>query len=155
MEDITELILTWTSCCTDVWLRWFKNIDNAEDEFIEVEEALFSALVLPALKLHERPSLSESYSFFQAEYKKDICDKRSICKRQKAGNLHCESSHMDILLGSRMSIINIDFMGTLIDEKPYAELIINDSQVLLEPLINLRILFTPTSRPYKKPATTN
>ncbi|MFK5893794.1 MAG: hypothetical protein QM504_11290 [Pseudomonadota bacterium] len=41
----------------EVWNTWFANIENGDDEFSEVEEVLFSTLVLAHLDLVKRSSL--------------------------------------------------------------------------------------------------
>jgi|SRR5690554_1149848 len=139
MIDITQCIFAWVTCCRDVWERWFKDREDGQDEFIEVEEALFSALVLSAINMVERPILSDRYTLLTAVYKNNVGGYRSICKRQKAGNIYCESRVVRFESGASFPILSIDFMGTMLDGTPYAELKISDQEYILEPIDNLGI----------------
>lgn len=139
MLDITQHILIWLACCKEVWERWFKEHDNGEDEFNEVEQALFSSLVLSATGMIDRPDLYNCYKLLSAVYIVDVNDYRSVCKHQKAGNVYCESKIMEFKKGVSLPIQSIDFMGRMLDGTPYAELKINDQEYILEPIDNLSI----------------
>ena len=108
MLDITNRISLWVSCCSEVSDRWFKELENGEDEFLRVEEALFSSLVLSAIETVDRPSLIESYGLLTAEYRKDVDDARSVCRKQKAGNIFCENHENK----SHLSCIDTDSSTT-------------------------------------------
>ncbi len=140
MKDITRYILVWLACCKEVWERWFKELDNGEDEFGEVEQALFSSLVLSVTGIADRPDLLDSYELLSAVYKADIDDYRSVCTQQKAGNIYCESKVMKFEKGASLPIKSIDFMGTMLDGTPYAELKLSDREYILEPVDNLNIM---------------
>lgn len=81
MIDITQYVLAWIACCKEVWDRWFKELDNGEDEFGEVEQALFSSLVLSVTNITDRPGLPECYKVLRAVYKDDAEGYRSLCKQ--------------------------------------------------------------------------
>jgi hypothetical protein len=140
MKDMTQYILVWLACCKEVWERWFKELDNGEDEFSEVEQALFSSLVLSAANMANRPNLPDCYQFLSAVYKADVDGHRSVCRQQKAGNIYCESKVMKFEKGRSLPIKSIDFMGTMLDGTPYAELRLNDREYILEPVDNLSIM---------------
>lgn len=140
MKDITQYILVWLACCKDVWERWFKELDNGEDEFGEVEQALFSSLVLSSTDMADRPALRDSYQLLSAIYKTDVDDYRSVCRQQNAGNIYCENKVMKFEKGASLPIKSIDFMGTMLDGTPYAELKLNDREYILEPVDNLSIM---------------
>ncbi len=139
MLDITKHIATWVICCNEVWIKWFSNNENGEDEFYEVEEALFSTLVLSNIKLIERPRLQVCYPLLKGVYKCDVSGERSVCKRQKAGNIFCQSKQIAYDKNTSLAIKSIDVLGTMLDGEPYAELIITDQEFILEPLVNLYI----------------
>lgn len=140
MKDITKYVITWVMCCEEIWTTWFANIENGDDEFLEVEEALFSTLVLSHLKLTRRPSLNEVYPLLKGVYKEEMKVVRSVCVKQKAGNIYCQSNEVVYPKNTSLPIKYIDFMGTMLDGEPYAELIISDEEYLLEPLANLNII---------------
>lgn len=137
MIDITQYVLVWLACCKEVWERWFKELDNSEDKFYEVEQVLFSSLVVSAVNVDNRLSLSDFYKKLSAAYKDDIDGYRSICKQQKAGNIFCENKVVRFSKGTVFSVKSIDFMGTMLDGKPYVELQVNDKEFVLEPVENL------------------
>lgn len=137
--DITQYILVWLSCCRDVWDRWFKDRENGQDEFIEVEESLFSAMVLSVTNITERPELPDCYNLLSAVYKYNVDGFRSVCKKQKAGNIYCKTKVVKLEKGTSLPILAIDSMGTMLDGTPYAELKISDKEYILEPIDNLRI----------------
>lgn len=139
MIDVTKYITTWVMCCKEVWGKWFLSSENGEDEFYEVEEALFSTLVLSNVKLIERPKLRECYVLLKGVYKYDVAGERSVCKRQKAGNIFCQSKKVAYDKHTSLAIRSIDVLGTMLDGEPYAELIITDQEFILEPLVNLDI----------------
>jgi hypothetical protein len=139
MLDVTKQITKWVLCCNEVWTNWFASNENGDDEFYEVEEALFSTLVLSNIALSERPRLSECYALLTGVYKHDIADERSVCKRQTAGNIFCQSKKIIYSKNTSLPIKSIDFMGTMLDGQPYAELSIGNQEFILEPLININI----------------
>lgn len=139
MVDITKYIATWVMCCKEVWDKWFLREENGEDEFYEIEEALFSTLVLSKVQLIERPKLNECYTLLKGVYKYDMADERSVCKYQKAGNIFCQSKKVAYEKNTSLSIKSIDVLGTMLDGEPYAELAISDKEFILEPLVNLDI----------------
>lgn len=140
MKDVTQYILVWLACCKDVWERWFKELENGEEEFGEVEQALFSSLVLSSIDITDRLALRDSYQLLSAVYKTDIDGYRPVCQKQKAGNIYCESKVMKFEKGASLLIESIDFMGTMLDGVPYAELKLNDREYVLEPVDNLSII---------------
>jgi hypothetical protein len=140
MKDMTQYILVWLTCCKEVWERWFKELDNGEDEFGEVEQALFSSLVLSATNMIDRPGLPDCYQLLSAVYREDVNGYRSVCKQQKAGNIYCESKVMKFKKGASLPIKSIDFMGRMLDGTPYAELKLNEREFILEPVENLNIM---------------
>lgn len=127
-------------CCKEMWNTWFANLENGNDEFLEVEEALFSTLVLSHLELTKRPSLNEVYPLLKGIYKEDVKADRSVCAKQKAGNIYCQSKKIFYQKNTSLPIKSIDFMGTMLDGEPYVELFINNEEYLLEPLANLNII---------------
>lgn len=139
MRDITKYIAIWVMCCKEIWAKWFSTDKNGEDEFYEVEEALFSALVLSKIGLTERPKLKEYYTLLKGIYKHDVRGNRSVCKRQKAGNIFCQSKKVAYGKNASLPIRSIDPLGTMLDGEPYAELMINDQEYILEPLVNIDI----------------
>ena len=141
MKDVTAHVTNWINCCKDVWGTWFANTENAVDEFIEVEEALFSTLVLSHLELTKRPPLNEAYNLLEGVYRQDMKAMRSLCVIQKAGNIYCKSKEIAYPKNMSLPIKSIDFMGTMLNgEQPYVELIVNDKEFILEPLSNLKIV---------------
>ena len=141
MLDVTEFISSWVSCSKDIWERWFREMDDGEHEFSEVERALFSALVLSKINVPERPSHADPYELLDAVYKEDIDDVRSVCKQQKAGNIYCSSRAVKFAKGTSMSIKWIDPLGTMLDGEAYVELWINAQEYILEPLDSLKLMF--------------
>ena len=137
MLDITNRISLWVSCCSEVSDRWFKELENGEDEFLRVEEALFSSLVLSAIETVDRPSLIESYGLLTAEYRKDVDDARSVCRKQKAGNIFCSCRAIKQIQGTRLRVKSIDALGTMLEGYAYAELWLNEKEFILEPVENL------------------
>jgi hypothetical protein len=126
-------------CCKDVWSKWFSSSENGEDEFYEVEEALFSTIVLSNIELVERPKLRACYALLKGIYKHDVASERSVCKRQKAGNIFCQSKKVAYEKNTSLPIRSIDALGTMLDGEPYAELMITDQEYILEPLVNIDI----------------
>lgn len=126
-------------CCKEVWMKYFSSNENGDDEFCEVEEALFSTLVLSNIKLVERPKLRACYPLLRGVYKHDVADERSVCKRQKAGNIFCQSKKITYSKNTSLPIRSIDVLGTMLDGEPYVELIITNQEFILEPLVNLDI----------------
>ena len=139
MLDITNDITTWVKCCQEVWSLWFIDRENGEDEFFEVEEALFSALVLSNLNLTHKPTIKKSYGLLKGVYRFDINSERSVCKQHKTGNINCQSKQVTYKKEDKLDIQSIDFMGRMLDNKPYVELRISDQEFILEPLVNLEI----------------
>ncbi len=139
MLDITRDVKNWVLCCNDVWNKWFASHENSDDEFLEVEEALFSTLVLSNTNLVERPSLNECYTLLRGVYRYDITDERSVCERQKAGNIYCQSKKIIYEKNFSLPINYINFKGDMLNGEPYVELKINDREFILEPLDNLII----------------
>jgi len=139
MRDITKYIAIWVMCCKEVWSKWFSTNENGEDEFYEVEEALFSALVLSNIGLVERPKLRACYALLKGTFKYDVVGDRSVCKRQKAGNIFCQSKKIAYDKNISLPIRSIDPLGTMLDGEPYAELMISDQEYILEPLVNIDI----------------
>ncbi len=139
MLDITPYILDWVHCCRDIWDKWFSVLKNGSDEFIEVENALFSSLVLSQTKITNRPNLNECYKLLEATYNYDIAEQRSICSYQKSGNIFCINKDISISKGSSYPIKSIDFMGTMLNDEPYVEIWWNENNFLLEQIKNVSI----------------
>lgn len=140
MVDMTDQVLVWLTCCEEVWNRWFNELDSGEDEFGEVEQALFSSLVLSTTNIIDRPSLPDCYKLLSGVYRADVDGYRSVCKQQKAGNIYCESRVMKFKKGEKLPVKSIDFMGRMLDGSPYVELELNDKEFILEPVSNLKIM---------------
>lgn len=139
--DVTQPIRYWLDCCSDVWNKWFIQQNNAEDIFIEVEQALLSALVLTPLSNDYEITPSDFFNRLSAVYNLDISDYRSVCRQQKAGNIYCESKKIVMEKGKSLKVVSIDFMGTMLKGTPYAELKFGQSEILLEPVANLTFHF--------------
>ncbi|WP_295628492.1 hypothetical protein [uncultured Nitrosomonas sp.] len=139
MIDITPHILVWLACCKEVWGNWYKKLDNGEDEFGEVEQALFSSLVLSSINMVNRPDLDKCYKLLFAVYKADVEDYRSVCTKQKSGNIYCESKVIKFDKDTVLPIKAIDSIGTMQEGKPYVELKINEHEYILESIDNLSI----------------
>jgi hypothetical protein len=141
MRDITDDTLIWVACCRDVWEKWFANLENGDDEFFEVEDALFSSLVLSKLELKNRPNLNECKNFLRAVYKRDISEMKSVCRKQPSGNIFCTSEMIDQKKGQEFSVKSIDVNGTMLDGSAYAEVQISKTEFVLEDLDNLHLKF--------------
>ena len=139
VKDITQYILAWTSCCNEIWDNWFCNVENGEDEFLEVEEVLFSSLVLSQLSLENRPNLDDCYKLLRARYKTDGEEQRSVCRLQKSGTIYCQRKTIKFKKDNIVPIKSIDVMGTMLNRKPYVEIKLNNDEYLLEPIENVKI----------------
>lgn len=139
MIDITKDIYTWLSCCSELWKEWFKCLENGEDEFLEVEEILFSSLVLSKLDLIERPRMGDCFKLMYVTYQKEINENRSICRMQKSGNIYCESKIIKCNKGEVFPIRQIDSLGTMLHGKAYVEVKLSDDEWVLEFMENIQI----------------
>ena len=139
MKDITQYLKIWANCCRELWDGWFANLDNGDDEFFEVENALFSALVLSQLEISPRPNLDDIYPRLTATYINDVRAQRSVCRVQKAGNIFCAHREVEHLQGQTFSVKSIDCLGTMLDGAAYIELALEGGEYVLEPLENLSI----------------
>ena len=141
MVDISEEIRAWTKCCVELWDNWFVDIENGADEFLEVEDTIFSTLVLSQLPLDQRPRLDEVYRRLRATYREDLNSERSVCCVQKNGNIYCESSKVVQKKGTWLRVRAIDCLGTMLNGEAYVELEVGNGKCVLEPIDNLKICF--------------
>ena len=135
MVDISCLLRNWVECCREVWTKWFMERENGEDEFYEVEAALFSALVLSDFLDCHRPPLHEVYPRLEASYLDDLQAVRPVCRKQKAGNIFCEARRVEFKKGSKFKRLRITLR--------YA-----DELNRLSPLNQLQRVSTPGRRVY-------
>ena len=140
MKDVTQQTCVWLLCCKEVWHRWFEALENGEDEFLEVEEALFSSLVLSFAGLADRPSLSNCHSFLHGVYRVDVDEHRSVCTAQRTGTIFCTSKALSFAKGTSLPIRSLDWRGVMLNGNPCAELAISAHEWVLEPISNLNIM---------------
>ncbi len=142
-KDITNLILAWVECSKAIWGGWFKDRHNATDRFLEVENALFRALVADeiAVALIEPANL-------EVMYQGEVTGSRQVCRRQKAGNIFCEPQNVSLDTTSFHKLRAIDPLGTMMDGESYAEVLYQGEAYILEPITALRFFFrTPDTPP--------
>ncbi len=60
MEDITELMQTYRECVRHTWNTYFRTLEDGDRVFPDVEDALFSALVIPNTCVHKTVSCLRS-----------------------------------------------------------------------------------------------
>jgi len=142
MVDISQDVMSWVKCCRDLWTRWFENRDDGDDEFPEVENALFSALVLSRVGVEQRPTLDAIYPRLSVTYINGVAASRSVCRAQKAGNILCSPRDVESSAGATFSVRSIDCLGIMLDGEPYVELQLDGGEFLLEPIQNLQINLT-------------
>jgi hypothetical protein len=140
MQDITNEVITWISCCQDIWNNWFSVLEDGEDEFLAVEDALFSSLVLAKIKGRFRLSTDECYKNMRVSYKVDVSDYRTVCSTAKARNIYCKSENMELHREQGFEVRSIDPMGVMLDGIPYAELQLETNNFFLEPVTNLNFM---------------
>ncbi|MFT4926246.1 MAG: hypothetical protein ACI8WB_002344 [Phenylobacterium sp.] len=141
MQDITSNVKIWIACCRDVWGKWFVELEDGEDEFLAVEEALLSALVLAKIEGDSRPSIDKFYEAMKATYKIDINDFRSVCSIQKAGNTYCKSEKIVLSKAQEFDVKSIDSIGVILDGIPYVELQLEVNKFILEPVESLNVFY--------------
>lgn len=137
--NISEDVMDWVACCRDLWNGRFAHRLDGDDEFLEVETALFSALVLSTLSLYERPALDVTYRHMSASYVRPVVESRPVCRSQKAGNIVCSSRAVEFPIGATFPVRSIDCLGTMFDDRAYVELQLEKGEFLLEPIENLAI----------------
>jgi hypothetical protein len=52
MEDITELMQTYRECVRHTWNTYFRALERGDLDFPDVEDAIFSAMVIPNTCVH-------------------------------------------------------------------------------------------------------
>lgn len=120
MKDVTELIIGWARCSHDVWTRWFKPRDDGWHEFIDVEGALFSALVIEQLDLYPL-STKQFLSSTWVNFKTGLDAERSVFIRQKSGGSYGRPKRVDLNAGTRCKILDADSTGEMIGGLPFLE----------------------------------
>jgi hypothetical protein len=140
MKDISHLIYFWIGCCGDLWrTKFLMRVDGAYD-FPEIEDALFRILVMRVS--HQNLSTLATPEFFRrlrVRYKSDFDENRQVCAMQKAGNILCKTEVVMLRKENDYTIKGIDTMGTMMDSKPYVEVVIGEN-FILEPPENLSFL---------------
>jgi len=132
MKDVSQLLKHWANCSNDVWARWFSESDNGNHDFISVNEFLFQVLITERLNSN---SLSKD-SFFESAtitFLEDIEAERSVFKEGKSGELVGKTEIVKIKKGDCFRLKGIDPMGTMLNDKPYAE-VEYENKFFLEPL---------------------
>jgi hypothetical protein len=132
-RDVTKLVFAWAECSRAVWCGWFKDQHNATDRFLEVESALFRALVADEIAI---PSIEPAH--LEVMYQGEVNGLRQVCRKQKAGNIFCDSQNVLLNSTSFYKLKAIDLLGTMMDGKSYAEVVYHGEAYILEPIKALR-----------------
>ena len=53
MEDVTLLMQTYRECVRHIWNTYFRTVEDGDIVFPDVEDALFSAMVMPQACVHD------------------------------------------------------------------------------------------------------
>ena len=147
-KDITDLVLSWVTCCRATWSNWFQDRHQAVCRFSEVENALFKALVADELHI---PTISPTnLELIDVVYQQQIKEPRQFCQKQKAGNIFCRSVDISFVANATFKLRSIDPLGTMMDGEPYAEVFYQDG-FILEPTGKLLYFLTV----HDVPATTD
>jgi hypothetical protein len=143
--DITNLIRQWLLCSSDLWMRWFKDRENGADEFISIEEALLDVMVIQKLGLDLKGVSTDTFiKQLRVKYVFPVDDIRQLCIKQHAGNIYCSPKSVTIPDGSIQRVKAIDTMGTMLNDKPYVEVVFGKGFILESPDA-LDFLFEPTT----------
>lgn len=146
MKDVTELIIGWARCSHDVWTRWFKPREDGWHEFINVEDALFSALVIEQLDLH--PMSTEQFlSLTRVNFISGLDAERSVFICQKHGGSYGRPKRVELDAGTRCKILRADSTGEMIGGLPFLEVELG-REYFAEPIgdsPSYRLEFTPSS----------
>ncbi len=120
MKDITDIIAYWARCSHDVWIRWFKPREDGWHEFIDVEEALFSALVIEELNLYPM-STQQFLSSTWANFESGLEAERSVFIRRKSSGVFGRPKRVELDAGTRCKILHADSTGEMIGGTPFLE----------------------------------
>ena len=137
MIDITKDIMTWISCCNNLWINIFKKNEDGLHDFYEIENALFSTLVISKLDIDINVALDEFYKFLIVEYQVSVDTNRQVCVQQKAGNIFCKNKCLSIKKGAVYPVNNIDSTGQMQSGNPCVQLKIDSNKFILERPENL------------------
>ncbi len=120
VRDVTDFVAEWAKCSHDVWTRWFRHRDDGLNEFIDVEKALFSALVIEELNLcpmSSRQFLSSTWVNFES----GLDAERSVFVRQKSGGSFGGPKRVELDAGTRCRVLYADSTGEMIRGLPFLE----------------------------------
>ena len=141
MRDITEPILDWVKCSSEIWKNWFKTREHGAYTFSELEEKLFELLVCREIEIPFTETGIESFfANMRVQYLHDIYETRQIVVRQRAGNLFGSPKVVKIDKGSIYSIHRIDTAGTMLNSQPYVEVVWGNG-MLLEAIDNVTFFY--------------
>lgn len=141
MKNITVPVLKWVECSNELWLKWFKDRTHGAYTFAEVEDKLCEIFVCSEVgELLNEQRKENFFSKMRVQYLRSINETRQICVRQRSGNIICAPRLVDIDRNSIYKISTIDAAGTMLDSKPYVEVIWTEG-VLLEFIENLEFFF--------------
>lgn len=146
MKDVTDLVTGWARCSHDVWNRWFKSRHDGWHEFINVEEALFSALVIEQLDLYPMSS-KQFLSLTRVNFPSGLNAERSVFVRQKHGGGYGRPKRVELEAGTRCKILRADSTGRMIGGLPFLEVELG-REYFAEPICvspSYRLEFTPSS----------
>lgn len=141
MKNITPHILDWVKCSNELWANWFRARKHGAYAFSEVEEKLCELLVCNEAGLQfPVGGIEEFFSKVKVQYLRDVHENRQVFARQRSGNIVGAPRMVKIIQGSLYRIRLVDTAGTMLESRPYAE-VIYGNETLLEPTENLMFLF--------------
>lgn len=120
MRDVTDIISGWAKCSHDVWNRWFVHREDGLNEFIDVEEALFSALVIEELDLYPL-STKQFLSSTWVNFESGLDAERQVFVQQKSGTIYGKPKRVELDVGTRCKVLRVDSTGEMIRGLPFLE----------------------------------
>lgn len=121
MKDVTDLVIAWSRCSHDVWTRWFKPREDGWHEFIDVDEALFSALVIEQLDLYPL-STKQFLSSTWVNFNSGLDAERTVFVRQKHGGTFGKRRRVELDSGTRCKVVCFNSTEMPIDGTPSMDL---------------------------------